>query len=608
MSEVFSIYPQRAISGLEEVTERLDQPPEPLLSEKQQERVLAFESALYVNELPASEFPNTLAYLEELKRSGQVLPGLEEVWRKKINSVSFGLGYFLTEEGQKAYEQVFQEALNATSTDAVEEELRKRNLLDFKSAALNELGGDSVEFEEDRVVDEFAKRDFQDVEGVEEPHIISIIKNPLALVDKAQKYRLVKNYLRAVTADIKTSTEDQQVKDAKLFIVNKYRQRVNKFLAALYPQAFSLLRHHRVTKDKRTAKQLGELRACMPAFNYLEDDHRIAQFLERIDHFRYGMVHDEAGNPTIIDPQLYEFLQATEQKERVKEIDREGFSEISTDKISGLGVEVEIMRKWLAAMLDEWDLLSEYEDYDTDREECAPDGKWQAVASKKFKSLSVDGKQGAVKFPLTDTLRPAIQAVPVDAHESAHVWQEEYKKRFGRLLIMQEIGIEDASVFHEAGAKWWEREVRERLTGYKDIDIAGTSYLAAIEARLEGKDFARCMQAFFEDFCRRNSDLPVKEAAKRAVNRTRRIYRSGGDFAKGTNHLTNSQTLHYLEQELVVAKLPPEHRRLLLLGGVTLNSLITLRDIGLINLSDIQLPNPLPWKILPDLVREALKD
>jgi hypothetical protein len=577
----------RPIHNFDSVIEQLDNVEASELTDAETESIFSFESALYDNRLPVDEFLHVASLVDDLKRYGESLPLFEDVWRKKINSNNFGLGYFLTPEGRQAYAELFGSEIDARTANEVDEELRKQQLATFASDDLNELEKNSVDYEEERVVREFADNGYKDVSGIDEPKIITVYKNPEVILEKAKGYRLLKKYVKLTRQDLDESIGDNpEVRQAKLLVLDIYQQRINVFIANLYPHAFALLAQYRSVGDEHTVRLLEELQDYLPALYASAPDDRISKFLQTLDRFTNGADYDKEGNLSPIDSGLAEDAIAKEEE----------YQSDSEPKTQDKKLSAEEIRDLIVEMLSQWDLLSREQDYDTDREVRAPDGKWQAPISGKFKSLSVSGQQSAAKVP--DKSRGRNNVLPVLSHEMAHVWQHENKRRAGRLALMQEIGIDNNLVFAEAGGKWWEKEARERLLGVADNDIAGTSYLAAIKARLNGGDFMQCMVAFFEDFHRREPDMQLEDAAKRAVNRTRRIFSKGGEFVKDTTYLTNSQPLNYLEQVLVLQKLPEEKRKLLLLGGVSIPSALELARVGLLKLSEIQVPDKKPWDIL----------
>jgi hypothetical protein len=105
----------------------------------------------------------------------------------------------------------------------------------------------------------------------------------------------------------------------------------------------------------------------------------------------------------------------------------------------------------------------------------------------------------------------------------------------------------------------------------------------------------------------RKPNDPIDELALMAVNRARRIYRSGGSvYALDNAYLTNTQPLNYLEQRLIYENLSEEQKKLLYIGGISIQNLVRFARVGLADISKIFIPDLRPWELLHDKVVEQL--
>jgi hypothetical protein len=427
------------------------------------------------------------------------------------------------------------------------------------------------------------------------------------IVRKANGYRAVKAYISHAIEDINSHKEKTPVTDAQLVIAELYRRRVNMFLLSTYVDAYKLYSQNRSSDKTIHEEVISELESILPAFNTSFEDDSIAHFMQRIDRMQQGVDRDENGDFTFLSPEAKKLAKSAEEESKNNEsIDRGDYSPISPEELAETKIDGDTFGGWVSDVLSTYGLLSSSTEWSSDRTRPAQDSKWQVIVNDKFKSLAVNDKQRVVEVP--KKVYSLVQALSLISHEIVHVLQHENKRAIGDMEILKRIGFDSPSEQTESGGKWQEAVAREKLTGQKDTDVAGTSYLKALEVKASGGSFAESLKAFYEDFRLRMPELTSEETAIRAVNRTRRIYRGGGfEFAQGTDYLTDTQPLNYLEQKLIYESLKEDDRKLLYLGGVAIANFMKLAEVGLVDVNKINIPEKKPLDILRERVSELIE-
>jgi hypothetical protein len=88
-------------------------------------------------------------------------------------------------------------------------------------------------------------------------------------------------------------------------------------------------------------------------------------------------------------------------------------------------------------------------------------------------------------------------------------------------------------------------------------------------------------------------ETETKDNLGLAVNRTKRLFKTNEDFSSQPGRLSSSKDTVYLEQFLLSEKLRSiGAEKYLLVGGVNLENLTTLAEIGLLDLKDIKIHTP----------------
>ncbi len=569
------LYPPRP--GTNNETIHLDFDTTKRLLPEELDNVLAFEKQLFSATLNPVQFPTAEAFRFDCEKDGHSLKPIESIWLRNINSTSLGVLYFLTTEGKEALHNATGINIGSEATpQSCALELSRLDISNIDSSVLDKLQAESVGFEERQITKAFIENGFNG-HGIPAPNILTIFKNPKVIVEKAIGYRDLKTYLKLAISDLQAGDyQNEPALKAKLFIASAYKRQLNVLLAGVYVSAYELLNQQRTSGVNKNDHYNESLSEALPAFISSANNVRIANFLQRMDRLTEGVSRSNDGKFTWLSPEAANLVELNNHGEiEGRNLNRGLYSDINPADLKASQIEGDVFGDWVTYVLKSYGLLSESQDWDSERESFAPDGKWQVIVNDKFKSLSVNNKQRVVRVP-RKTISIA-RALPLINHEITHVIQDDNKRAISNLAIMDRIGIDNVSEQTESGGIWQEKVAREAILGEVDKEINGSSYLQALRVKARGGTFGECVQAYFEDLSIRMPDIASDKVAAQAVNRTRRIFRSGGlEFAQESSYLTNTQTLNYLEQQLIYASLDEQNRKLLLIGGVAINNLIRM--------------------------------
>lgn len=575
------------------------------LTEEEITSVIEFEHQLYSSQLDKNSFPAAAAYQEMQTKNNLSIPQFESIWQKKINSTILGVSYFMTDNGRKAFQKATGVELQATSTEECLRQLSSVQISGLSSNVLGKLEDDSVGFEEKRLTQAFIEGGF-DGKAVPEPQFLTIYKNPEDILEMARGYRQLKIYFNKTLSDLKSelNTDDPQTKNAKIILTTLYIRRLNNFIAETYVEAHMFAYQARLSGRSDFISLLENLEKTLPAFTQLPDK-QTARFLERMDHYRYGVSVGEDGKFTWLSREAQSQANLADHDVEDTDVDRGIYADIEQSKLNSTKINGPTFGELLRQVLKEYDLLSKYTEWDRERETPAPDGKWQVIIDGQFKSLAVNDKQRIMKVP--DKLVSLMRAITVGSHEITHVLQHNNKRLIGKLAILQQIGLDNVSEQTESGGIWQEREARQILKGKTDNSVSGTGYLKTLVAKIDGASFGDGVKQYYEDLLSKDPSKSPQEAATQAVNRTRRGYRYGGfEYARELKTLTNSQPLSYLEQELVYKNLAPKQRKLLFIAGISIENILRLSAMSLLNLDQMFIPEKKPWELMNKIIKDLI--
>jgi hypothetical protein len=578
------------------------------LIDEQVQDAETFEHELYGISLDPETIPSAENYRLAQKNAGTPMVSIEAAWRKKANTTDLGISYFLTDEGRQALSTITTKPLDYESPLACYSFLSGLNIKDVDSKVLDKLQADSIKHEEAKQTEAFIEGNFKG-DNLDSLQILTLYKHPKLIAEKAQAYRQLKTYLKLVKSDLIEHAADNgstDNHDTKTLIVDLYKKKVNRLLVAIYIDAYRFLNQQQAAGNNENQAVVTEIEKVLPAFSSESKKPVRANFLQNLDRYRYGVSELEDGQYTWLSPEAKHLAsKALEGAAEGQDIDRGEYSDIAPNLLSETEIDGQTFGKWLSLVLEEYGMLSEDMDWDSEREGPPSDGKWQVIVNDKFKSLSVSDKQRIMMVPATS--RSILSAIILANHEITHVLQNHNKRAISHLSILESIGLDSVSEQTEAGGKWQEQIARETLTGKPDNRIAGTGYMRAIEVKEQGGSFGECVEVYYEELISNEPEMDKEKASAQAVNRARRVFRAGGkEYAQDLPVITNTQPLSYLEQQLIYKNLSEEQRKLLFVGGVTIDNLIAISKVGLVDTNDIYIPDRMPMNILYPEVKQLI--
>ena len=602
----FFPYPPRPGTSAEVANLSLGKEADSMLSREEEQQVIEFEHQLYNAALNPSIFINGEQYRQDLDKTETPLEPLETIWQKKVNSNDLGVNYFLEDSGRVALMSATGVTLEATSAEECLRELSGLDTSGVDSKVLNKLEADSIGYEEAKLAQSFIDNGYQG-KDLPSPEIISVYKNPAMIIEKARGLREFKKYINLAISDLRLlqNEENSNEVNAKILIAELYRKRVNKFLTEAYVDAYKFLYQSRQSGTDNHGDIVSELEATLPAFSSQGDNPRISNFLQRLDRYRYGVSVDSEDRFTWISPEAEALAtKAVNEPGTQETADRGIYGDIDVSSLETTRIEGVTFGEWVKEFLKEHDLLSEYEEWDSERQGPAADNKWQVIVNDKFKNLAVNDKKRVVK--VADKSISLLSAVSDENHEIVHVFQHENKRALGELAILQRIGLDQASDQTESGGMWQERIARETLTGKKDTDVA-VGYYQMLVIKARGGTYGECADAYYKYLRDSEPDESAEHSAGVAINRARRIFRSGGlQYSQDLTSLTNTQPLSYLEQHLIYESLDDDQRRLLFVAGIKLTTFGELAKYGLVDIDKIYIPEKMPLQQLYQKVKDLV--
>jgi hypothetical protein len=604
----FFPYPARHGSGAEVADLSFDKDDSSMLTLEAEQEVYEFEHQLYNAALDPNLFPSAEQYRQDLDEKTTPLKPFVTTWLKKIISSDLGVNYFLEDSGRAALLATTGVNIEARSIEECTRELSSLETSGISSKDLDALEGDSIGYEEDKLTQAFINDGYHG-KDLPSPEIVSVYKNPAMIIEKARGLQRIKKYANLALSDLKFSQteEDSNKVNAEILIAELYRKRINIFLAGVYVEAYKFLHQYRRSGSGSHTDLVSKIESTLPAFFSQGDNPRISNFLQRMDRYRYGVSVDENDKFTWMSPEAEALATKTTNKSETDEtVDRGVYSDIDLSLLESTMIEGVTFGEWFKEYLKQHDRLSEYEEWDSDREGRAPDGKWQVIVNKKFKNLAINDRQGVAKVP--DKPISVLNAIEDLNHESVHVYQNDNKRALGDLAILQSIGLDQASEQTESGGMWQERIARETLTGKKDTDTdVAVGYFDMLEVKARGGTYGECVEAYYNYLLDSEPHESAEHSAAVAINRARRIFRSGGfEYAQDLNLLTNTQPLAYLEQHLIYESLNDDQRRLLFVGGMKLQTFAQLAKYGLVDIDNIYIPEEMPLQQLYQKVKDLV--
>ncbi|MBD3300371.1 MAG: hypothetical protein GF347_03390 [Candidatus Moranbacteria bacterium] len=327
--------------------------------------------------------------------------------------------------------------------------------------------------------------------------------------------------------------------------------------------------------------------------------------LHKIDKFIQGTAskYDTKKNKKQIGEELFWLANEIESKyiqNQGKDEEKLREKGIDPEKLAKGEVKAQEIEKIVENALNHYGWLSDEkgEDYRKTDKGPAKDGKWRVVIDKGLNSMNVDGSKKVIFLPnKNQKIRKVITVLL--AHEiEGHILQNENKRKVS-LEIINTIGADRANSLMETGAMMNQNRISEEVFGIKSIPHL--HYVRTMEARLEGKNYLECVKAFYDSAMKTakaihngNLEKLEKESSewlKMAISRTKRLFRASVDLASKEPYLAQSKATSYLEKERVFELLQKKDlTKYAYLGGVNLETIKDLLELGLLTMDDIEEP------------------
>lgn len=581
--EKISLYPERAFLRVDKEIERIEK--------------------IRNGEIKKIEL-NDVEKKEVLKFEDLLGEKLEKINDIKIKQNTFYVDYFLTDEGRRDFIDTIGSELEGDSVEEVEMFILKNRSI-FKSIERKkvfDLVGRSRNFSEEKsttLINETMTKDGEiDIEGLNSPCRVKIIINPGEMFEKIQKLRELKSELKIQNQ----GDASDNVSVAKRKISDLYRKKINTSIADLGHVGIWVNKLAKKLGDENELAE-GEKKLKNISFGLLEFE----KIFSRYDRFEYGAdaEYDEDGMRRQVGADLIKYADEIENRfiegelKRKEKIREKG---LNPEKIDEENIAAEEFSKLAEEFLEFYGQKSSQsaKDYDPKRKYAAPDNKWQFVAKKEHKSaMSIDSIKKVIKSDIRDKSIVKILATLL-GHEFTHFLQAENREKINLRLFGEKMGGLRSEVFAEAGAMTIENEITTELFGYEKNPKP--HYIRAMVKKLEGGNYLECVKTYFDSS--RKTILKMKElgllddsqfkdeikdSIETAIKATKRLFREGDTLNNSSTYLTKSKDTVYAEQVILMKKLKEKNlENCAFVKGVNLNTLATLMEIDLIDISEIK--------------------
>jgi len=594
-----SLYPERASANLDQAINKLKS----LESEE-----------IKKNELNEDEKEKLLQVENKL---GEEFEGINKL---KISSTNLYLEYFLTKQGRADFQEVVGVAVPEEDIEGLEKffcnhrvEIGKVKLKERKL-----LAGRSDDFANKNLLNELQDTMDEDgeidIDNIDNPRRLGLLLKPNKALEKVSKLKGFKQKLKTIIQDssseqtiqetdkIFSGEQSEHYKKAKKAVFNLYQRRVNQIMAEQF-FAGALLQNIK--------KQLGgqmledEEEELANSFQGLKS---IEKNFSRYDKFIYGAekTYNKSGYREQISKEIKEYADEIENEYMDNIVNRDGkIREKGLDpkKVFEKNISENQFRKFAEDTLKAYGELSEQpaEDFEPSRKGFAPDGKWQFIASPDYKSMAVNSRQRIIKSGTKNKDIYNTVAVLLGHEIEGHVLQHMNRAKIP-LRLLREIGGDRVDIFAEGGAMENQDKITKEIFGIRSI--SSPQYIRAMVKKLEGGNYLECVKAFYDSALRVTQDKKTKglltqkefndesgDSLKLALNRAKRLFRTGSDYGSREKDLAKSKSTTYLEQTLLLKKLKKHGlSKYTFLGKSNLNTVIVLVENGLLNLKDIQEP------------------
>lgn len=593
------------------MNERSDQTPEFLFSARNGAHVQAcIETILNSSEVERTEAEKTeLTQFAEGLFEGSyqdleagVSQNLEAIHttETKTHRQSYYLDYFLTEKGkadlallglpQDASEEVIVQTLTDVSYISGRLETKTRKQISHRSVSWHK-----------HTLAEHLLDDPTEEAGFEAYRKVEVNYNPDKLLGKIDELRRYRRFYGRLKRQLRGGDQTDGSVDAKQALLAVYTGRVNHLLTEMYPVALSLAQQlQRSTPSDQIDLWINRLSSVAPfiaeVYDAVDATEREQTLARRFDFIRNGVA--DSGGLTPLSDEIRTFLGKEQSTQTLEGL-------IPPDVLAEMDAttwDAEQLKGFLEAVLEDWGKLSAEQvswDVVDKREGFAPDGLYQVIISPKKNNLEVlSAKRVMVvpdKFKRTLTSAYPAGALPVSAHELAHVLQSFADRELGKAIPLAKIKGRRFATLREAGGLYQEQVMQAVYFGR--TRPTNPHYARALEAKLSGANNMQVVRAFYDSYVD-TLDSPDEEALQvarqLAVDRAMRLYREAG---------YNTQPLDYIEQGLIANELldlPHDQINSLIIGGSSFN----LHDSALLHrVGLLEIPTTLEHDPVHDVMK-----
>ncbi|MFA5994037.1 MAG: hypothetical protein WC823_03700 [Parcubacteria group bacterium] len=532
---------------------------------------------------------------------------IENIFLTKTKSTFFYLEYLTTADGKKEFLDTVGVAVEGETLTEIEAFLfaHRNDLKNVAAKKRTALSGKSRTFSDGRMLEKIesnldADGNLGSLEQIQFSKKINLVLDPGISLEKVKGYRDLKKEIKEQEEQL--LVESGNLAEAKRKILKLYRERINISLASLFGDAVVIDQMKEAIGDEALSAEEQELLNLFPGLSSADKNY------SRLDLLQHGGSRQEnAAWATQITPEISSYANGLEKKYVENMLQEEAkMKEIGLDQKKVMldkSISADEYREMVNELLDHYNLRSDLAEdiYDSDRIGPAPDNKWQFIARAETKSMSVNGGQKVIKSG--DQAKSAYDAVAVLlAHEiEGHVLQAENRAGL-QLRIMEKVGLGRSGIISEGGAMYNQDLISRRA--FNTQSLPHVHYVRAMLKKIEGGNFLDCVKEFYQSAIKAEKikkDLgfmdeagyenKVKSHLKLALDRVGRLFNRGSSFDAGDGRLADSSNTAYLEQKILLDELEKSDAiKYAFVGGVGLDALVALAELGLIELDKIKEP------------------
>lgn len=537
---------------------------------------------------------------------------LEKIFEITPREATFYAEYFLNEEGRRDFETVVGQPLGAMGNSVQDIEKRLYSaaplLAKLDAKRRSDFAGRSRDWSEQQLFDRLSATIDTDsrirVDGIDSPTAVKLLLSPDKNLDKILALRNFKDQIKRYeeTADIALSEKSEAFRAALAGVLRLYQARVNFMIAESASSAFVLNKKLASVDEENLSEDEKILLAQAVGLENTEKNlARYDKFIHGADaNYDAGKQRRQVGDDMESFAREFEAEYIASLSSRNEQIAERG---LDHEKVFSESIPVQEVESLAEETLAAYGLLSEHppEEYSPDRVGPAPDNKWQFIASQASKTMSVDSKRKIVLCGIKNQSAASLISVTL-AHEiEGHVLQHENKSKIP-LRLFQKLGSGRTDIFAECGAMNNQDIVSREAFGY--ASPTHPHYIRAMLTKLDGGNYLDCTNAFYESAMKgprmqktlgKISEEDFRKYSQKnlrlAINRAKRLFRDGSDFASREPFLTKSKDTVYLEQVRLFQELKKyELEKYAFVIGANLDALIFLMKSGFLDPQNIEKP------------------